>query len=65
MLTTPDGVGLLVWNFNAKLLEMCVNTSYFETIGLCRMAYFLDRHHNLDSVQAVEPEILVEVGRWR
>lgn len=56
-----DRVGLLVGDLDAELLLGCqYNGSSLMRYGVC--AYLLDGHHDLNGVEAVETEIVREVG---
>lgn len=60
-----DLIGLLVGDLDAEFLltqksENCLAASFSE--GNDSGAYLLDGHHHLDSVQAVQTEVVGEVG---
>lgn len=52
-----DGIGLLVWDLNAKLLFSVRPVSNVPFA----MTDLLNRHNHFHSVEAVEAEVVVEV----
>lgn len=62
VLTTVDSVGLLVGDLNAELL---LTDSLIECSSGKSPAkpYLLNSHHNLNSIQGIQTEVVREVGR--
>ena len=61
--TTVDSICLLIRDLNAEFLRRCQNL-----IQLFRLLKtdLLDRHHNLNGVQAVQAKVVREMGcRWK
>lgn len=63
VLTAVDTIGLLVGDLNAEfLLVPCQYLNQFPANPMISVSYLLNSHHNLNSVQAVQSEVVREVG---
>lgn len=63
VLTAVDSIGLLVGDLNAELLlAPCQYQNHFLANPMILVSYLFNSHHNLNSVQAVQSEVIREVG---
>lgn len=64
-LTTVDGIGILVGDFDAEFLFEGKNISIQLKVGIIVITlypYLLNGHNNLNGIQAVKSKVVCEVG---